>query len=89
MNRLTSLPFMFRVVAIVELLYAAVGLLTPPSMVFAVTGWNLSPDGQWVTKLLAVALGSQAWVAGTLRRQRERARVLEQRQRSDGSGEPA
>jgi hypothetical protein len=67
MNRLTSLPLVFRVVAIVELLYAAVGLLTPPSMVFAVTGWNLSPDGQWVTKLLAVALGSQAWVAWTLR----------------------
>ena len=67
MNRLTSLPFLFRLVAIVELLYAAVGLLTPPSMVFAVTGWNLSPDGQWVTKLLAVALGSQAWVAWTLR----------------------
>ena len=41
MNRLTSLPFLFRVVAIVELLYATVGLLTPPSMVFAVTGWNL------------------------------------------------
>ena len=67
MNRLISLPLVFRVVAIVELLYAAVGLLTPPSMVFAVTGWNLSPDGQWVTKLLAVALGSQAWVAWTLR----------------------
>src|SRR4029434_1812781 len=49
--------------------YATVGLLTPPSMVFAVTGWNLSPDGQWVTKLLAVALGSQAWVAWTLRDQ--------------------
>ncbi|HJZ77845.1 MAG TPA: hypothetical protein VKE51_39220 [Vicinamibacterales bacterium] len=41
---------MFRVVAVVELLYAAVGLLTPPSMVFA--GWPLSPNGQWVTKLL-------------------------------------
>jgi hypothetical protein len=67
MNRLTSLPFVFRVVAIVELLYAAVGLLTPPSMVSAVTGWTLSPDGQWVTKLLAGALGSQAWVAWTLR----------------------
>jgi hypothetical protein len=67
MNRLTSLSLLFRVVAIVELLYAAVGLLTPPSMVFAVTGWTLSPDGQWVTKLLAVALGSQAWVAWTLR----------------------
>ena len=67
MNRLTSLSLLFRVVAVVELLYAAVGLLTPPSMVFAVTGWTLSPDGQWVTKLLAVALGSQAWVAWTLR----------------------
>ena len=67
MTALTSLPFMFRVVAVVELMYAAVGLLTPPSMVFAVTGWTLSPDGQWVTKLLAVALGSQAWVAWTLR----------------------
>jgi hypothetical protein len=67
MKAFTSLPFMFRVVAIVELLYAAVGLLTPPSMVFAVTGWSLSPDGQWVTKLLAVALGSQAWVAWTLK----------------------
>jgi hypothetical protein len=67
MNRLTSLPFVFRVLAFVEFLYAAIGLLTPPSMVFVVTGWNLSPDGQWVTKLLAIALGSQAWVAWTLR----------------------
>jgi hypothetical protein len=45
MNRFTSLPFMFRVVAVVELLYALTGLLTPPSMVFSVTGWVLSPDG--------------------------------------------
>ena len=45
MDRLTSLPFMFRVVAGVELLYALVGLLTPPSMVFSVTGWVLSPMG--------------------------------------------
>jgi hypothetical protein len=67
MIRFTSLPFLFRVVAVVELLYALVGLLTPPSMVFSVTGWMLSPDGQWVTKLLSVALGSQAWVAWTLR----------------------
>lgn len=67
MNRFTSLPVMFRVVAIVELLYAVIGLLTPPSMVFSVTGWILSPDGHWVTKLLSIALGSQAWVAWTLR----------------------
>jgi len=58
---------MFRVVAVVELVYALVGLLTPPSMVFSVTGWMLSPDGHWVTKLLSIALGSQAWVAWTLR----------------------
>jgi hypothetical protein len=67
MNKFTSLPFMFRVVAVVELLYALTGLVTPPSMVFSVTGWVLSPDGQWVTKLLSIALGSQAWVAWTLR----------------------
>lgn len=67
MSRLTSLSFMFRVVAVVELLYALISLVTPPSMVFSVTGWMLSPDGHWVTKLLAVALGSQAWVAWTLR----------------------
>ncbi len=47
--------------------YALVGLATPPSMVFAVTGWTLSADGHWVTKLLSVALASQAWVAWTLR----------------------
>jgi hypothetical protein len=67
MSRLTSLSLMFRVVALVELLYALIGLLTPPSMVFSVTGWMLSPDGHWVTKLLSVALGAQAWVAWTLR----------------------
>jgi hypothetical protein len=67
MSRIASLPFIFRVVAVVELVYALVGLLTPPSMVFSVTGWMLSPDGHWVTKLLSIALGSQAWVAWTLR----------------------
>lgn len=67
MSRVASLPFMFRVVAVVEALYALIGLVTPPAMVFAVTGWTLSPDGHWVTKLLSIALGSQAWVAWTLR----------------------
>jgi hypothetical protein len=69
MNKLTSLTVMFRVVAIVELLYALIGLLTPPGMVLSVTGWVLSADGQWVAKLLSVALASQAWVAWTLRDQ--------------------
>jgi hypothetical protein len=32
-----------------------------------VTGWVLSPDGQWIAKLLSVALATQAWIAWTLR----------------------
>ena len=69
MSRLTDLGFLFRVIAIVELAYGAIGLLTPPDLVLPVTGWTLSADGQWVTKLLAVALLSQAWVAWILRNQ--------------------
>jgi hypothetical protein len=34
-----------------------------------VTGWVLSADGQWLTKLLGLALAAQAWVAWTLRNQ--------------------
>jgi hypothetical protein len=60
---------MFVVVALVEAAYAVVGVFTPPSMVSTVVGWNLSADGQWVTKLLGLALGAQAAVAWVLRRQ--------------------
>ncbi|MGQ0659818.1 hypothetical protein [Sphingosinicella sp.] len=67
MTRLTDLGFLFRVVAIVELAYALIGLLTPPYLVFPITGWVLSPDGHWIAKLLAIALASQAWVAWILR----------------------
>jgi hypothetical protein len=66
MTRLSQLPFLFRAVAGLELGYALVGLM-PPGWVSAVTGWQLSPDGQWITKLLALALLSQAMVAWTLR----------------------
>ena len=69
MHGFTSLRFLFRLVAIVEAIYALIGLLTPPDSVLTVTGWVLSPDGQWVAKLLSVALASQAWVAWTLRDQ--------------------
>ena len=69
MHRFTSLPVLFRVVAIVEAIYALIGLVTPPDLVLTVTGWVLSPDGQWVAKLLSVALASQAGVAWTLRDQ--------------------
>jgi hypothetical protein len=68
MKRLSELGFLFTVVAVLELGYALVGLL-PPSWIGSVTGWELSADGQWITKLFAVALLSQAWVAWTLRRQ--------------------
>ena len=68
-RRLQDLGFLFAVVAVLEWVYAAVGILTPPSMTLTVTGWVLSADGQWIAKLLGVALASQAWVAWTLRKQ--------------------
>ena len=69
MNRLSDLRYLFRVVAGLELIYAAVAVLTPPSQVENVTGWVLTADGQWLTKLLGLALLSQAWVAWVLRDQ--------------------
>jgi hypothetical protein len=67
MNRLSDLRFLFRVVVGLELVYALVAVLTPPGQVENVTGWVLSADGQWLTKLLGLALFSQAWVAWVLR----------------------
>ena len=67
MKRLSDLRFLFRLVVGLELVYALVAVLTPPSQVEAVTGWVLTADGQWLTKLLGLALASQAWVAWTLR----------------------
>jgi hypothetical protein len=66
--RLTNLSFAFTLVAIVETFYALLAVFTPPDLVTPLTGWVLSADGQWITKLLGVALASQAWVAWTLRR---------------------
>ena len=68
MQRLTNLSFAFTLVAIVETLYALLAVFTPPDLVEPLTGWVLNADGQWITKLLGVALASQAWVAWTLRR---------------------
>jgi hypothetical protein len=67
MKRLVDLRVLFAVVAILELIYAAAALLTPPSMVQSVTGWVLTADGQWLAKLMGVALASQAWMAWTFR----------------------
>lgn len=67
MERWKDLRFLFRVVVVLEAVYAVVAVLTPPGRVQAVTGWVLTADGQWLTKLLGLALASQAWVAWTLR----------------------
>jgi hypothetical protein len=67
MNRLSDLRFLFRIVVGLELIYAIVAVLTPPGQVENVTGWVLTADGQWLTKLLGLALFSQAWVAWVLR----------------------
>ena len=67
MERLSDLRFLFRVVVGLEALYALVAVLTPPAQVENVTGWVLTADGQWLTKLFGLALASQAWVAWTLR----------------------
>jgi hypothetical protein len=66
MKRLSDLTVLFTAVAALELGYALVGLL-PPDAIGSLTGWDLTADGQWIAKLLAVALFSQAWVAWTLR----------------------
>jgi hypothetical protein len=66
MSRLVDLRFGFALVAVVEAAYALIGLL-PPSVIGNATGWDINPDGQWVVKLLAVALASQAYVAWVLR----------------------
>lgn len=62
----------FTLVAVVEAVYALIGLL-PPSVLTEVTGWHINPDGQWVVKLIAVALASQALVAWVLRNRPDRA----------------
>jgi hypothetical protein len=66
MRRIDDLRFLFRVVVVLEVLYAAAGLM-PPDLVAPTTGWLLEPYGHWITKLLAVALASQALTAWVLR----------------------
>ena len=61
-----DLKLILTVVAIVEALYAIAGLM-PPHLVLPMTGWVLGADGQWITKLLAVALATQAVTAWVMR----------------------
>ena len=67
MQRWSDLRFLFRLVVVLESFYALIAVLTPPGRVEDVTGWVLTADGQWLAKLLGLALASQAWVAWTLR----------------------
>ena len=69
MKRLSDLGLLFSVVAVVEAVYAAAAILTPPGQIEAVTGWVLSADGKWLVRLLGLALASQAWIAWMLRHQ--------------------
>jgi hypothetical protein len=71
MKRLSDLRVLFMTVAGLELVYALAALLTPPSAVQSVTGWVLTADGQWLAKLMGVALASQAWVAWVFRNRPE------------------
>ena len=64
-----NLPFVLTIVAVVEAGYAIAGLLTPPALIPSVTGWILSADGHWISKLLGAALASQAWVAWIMRKE--------------------
>lgn len=57
----------------VEALYGAAGLLIPPSLIEPVLGWKLTPDGQWVTKLLGLSLATQSVLAWLLRDHASRA----------------
>jgi hypothetical protein len=42
--------------------------MMPPRFVQPMTGWVLNADGQWIVKLLAVALLTQAFVAWMFRK---------------------
>jgi len=67
MKRLTDLKFLFTIVAVLEFFYFLAGMM-PPSLVRPITGWVLNSDGQWITKLVAVALLTQAYIAWIFRK---------------------
>ncbi len=67
MKKLTDLKFLFTVVAVLEFFYFVTGML-PPSLVRPATGWELNADGQWITKLIGLALGIQAYTAWIFRK---------------------
>lgn len=50
-NKVSDLGFLFAVVAVVEWIYAIIGVFTPPSLILPLTGWVLNGDGHWLAKL--------------------------------------
>ncbi|MBT8475351.1 MAG: hypothetical protein KJO78_07745 [Alphaproteobacteria bacterium] len=68
MGKVTDLGVLFTIVAIVEFAYAGTALLIPPSLMLSVTGWVLSPDGQWIVKLIGAALLFQGLIAWIFRK---------------------
>jgi len=67
MKRLTNLRTLFIAVAILEFCYFLAAMM-PPSLVRSVTGWELTADGHWITKLMGVALLTQAYIAWIFRK---------------------
>lgn len=67
MKSLTNLKNLFMAVAILEFCYFLAAMV-PPAMVRPLTGWELTADGHWITKLLGIALLTQAYVAWIFRK---------------------
>lgn len=68
MKKLTDLKFLFTAVAILEFFYFAAAML-PPSIIPLATGWNLSPDGHWIAKLIGLSLGTMGYIAWIFRKE--------------------
>jgi hypothetical protein len=67
MKKLTDLKLLFTIVAVLEFFYFATAMM-PPSWIRPATGWELNADGHWITKLLGLALGTQAYIAWIFRK---------------------
>ena len=67
MKKFTDLRVLFIAVAALEFCYFLAAMM-PPGSVRQVTGWELTADGHWITKLLGVALLTQGYIAWIFRR---------------------
>lgn len=67
MKKLTDLKTLFIAVAVLEFCYFLAAMM-PPGLVRPMTGWELTADGHWITKLMGVALLTQAYIAWIFRK---------------------